>query len=62
MSRFSRSIQRPTLDMRAHNKTESANPGLWDGLVGAWVPALGVPAISPLASTWMPGSLAQVME
>jgi len=26
----------------ARSSAESANPGLWDGLVGAWVPALGV--------------------
>ena len=31
----------PTLSRRAFNRSESANPGLWDGLVGAWVPALG---------------------
>lgn len=26
----------------AHNAAESDNPGLWDGLVGAWAPTLGV--------------------
>ena len=26
----------------ARNAAESANPGLWDGLVGAWAPSLGV--------------------
>src|ERR1035437_6669949 len=35
-------IVQPTLSRRAFNKSESANPSLWDGLVGAWVPALGV--------------------
>ena len=26
----------------ARSAAESANPGLWDGLVGAWIPCLGV--------------------
>lgn len=32
----------------AHNESESAYPDLWKGLVGAWVPALGVTGIITL--------------
>ncbi len=54
----------------AHNEFESAYPGLWKGLVGAWVPALGVTGftlrdvsgfnnhgtIDPVASSWVIGN------
>lgn len=30
----------------ARNASEAANPGLWDGLVGAWAPTLGVTGLS----------------
>jgi hypothetical protein len=47
----------------AKNASQSAHPNLWDGLVGAWMPSLGVTgetlrdvqamAIMALLLTWM---------